>query len=137
MRPDRFHLTSAPYCSAPQPQWKLPTQVQVASGSGDGYGSAPFPRLNLLAGGSLTSPPGGFFPPTGGLNGFHTPQTSVGCCAVPPHCQSPARLPKSVVMSVMNSAGQIGRFAGSVASTQPICGLLTHAGALGVGCTVQ
>ena len=40
---------------------------------------------------------------------FHVPKTALGGRGVPPDCQSPALLVGSVVMSVMKSAGNIGR----------------------------
>src|SRR5262249_45424153 len=40
---------------------------------------------------------------------FQVPNTALGAYAVPPHCQSPLRPFGSVVMSVMNSMGDIGR----------------------------
>ena len=63
------------------------------------------------------------------VSDFHVPQTVLGGIGVgamgPPHCQSPAWLLGSMVVSVMYSAGAIGRPEGSVVA-QPNCGLDTN-----------
>src|SRR5881628_3652855 len=66
---------------------------------------------------------------------FHVPKTPLGLLGVPPNCQSwhldgigsaaVQMTSGSAVMSVMKSAGKIGRPEGSVADGSPICGLRT------------
>ena len=70
---------------------------------------------------------------------FHVPQTLLGGIGVGgtlPHCQSPARLPGSVVISVTYSDGAIGRPLASVVA-QPNSGPDVQAGGAGVALTVH
>src|SRR6478672_4133878 len=51
---------------------------------------------------------------------FHVPATYVGFTALPPHCQSPDTPFGSLVISVTNSAGHIGRPDGSTPACAPV-----------------
>src|SRR2546429_1616309 len=97
-----LHRTSAPY-----PWFTRPA----------GAGS-PAPRLQLFLAGSasiVTVTTGDdFVLSTVRTAAFQEPNTPWGGTGVPPNCQSPARLFGSNVVSLMNSAGKIGRLLRSV-----------------------
>src|SRR6478736_6326573 len=70
---------------------------------------------------------------------FHVSAMYVGFTGAPPHCQSPDTLFVSLVMSVTNSAGHIGRPTGSTPACcprirfVPVSGVLTMDGLMGSG----
>src|SRR5262245_17646415 len=97
MRSATFHRASAPY------PW-----FTVPGGTG-----SPEPRFQLFLAGSAS----GVTVTVGGLTirftvrtaPFQVPKRALGAMGVPPYCQSLLRLLGSLVMSVMNSDGHIGR----------------------------
>src|ERR1041384_4713820 len=109
--------------SAPQP-WFV--------GVGTGTGSAPGPRVQLFAGGSISGVTVTVLPTTVRTAAFHVPETKFGRWPMPPYCQSPAN-GFGLLASVTNIAGNIGRSDVSTppwASVAPVAGLNALSGSI-------
>src|SRR5437763_12394924 len=95
-----------------------------------GGASAPAPRLAPFLAGS--APQATVTAPVVWLTvrtaPFQVPNTALGATAVPPYCQSPLRLLGSLVMSVRNSEGAIGRPDKSVPAWSPVVAVVPTAG---------
>src|SRR5579871_4215668 len=97
-----FQRASAPYPSLASPA---------------GGVSAPAPSVQLFfigsASGVMVTALGLLVLSTVRTAAFQLPKMALGAVGTPPICQSPDRLVESVLMSVMNSEGHIGRNEGS------------------------